>query len=342
LTEFDKNRFYHVMAGRDVRAGGGMCFYHLEQPLPALTGEVPASPEFPPAVELARQAKQQQRTWIEADTAAAWDLPVWIAHGTVDSIRLADHRFGRDTYLESEAGQRPRDAAIYAGADGLGRWSEYVYYQLLNCGLRVPPTAGSGSGDVPNPVGYNRAYVYCGSDFSYQAWWDSLRAGRVVVTNGPMLRPTVEGRHPGNVFRGEPGKTLRLQMELQLATKDKVEYLELVQDGEIAHMIRLDDYVNEEGRLPHLEFERSGWFLVRAVTGAPGTYRFATSGPFYVQFEDDRRISRRSARFFLKWVYERARQISKIPDEQQRRTILDHHRQARDFWQDLVDRANSD
>ena len=29
----------------------------------------------------------------------------------------------------------------------------WIYYHLLNCGLRVPPSAGSASGVLPNPVG---------------------------------------------------------------------------------------------------------------------------------------------------------------------------------------------
>ena len=171
---------------------------------------------------------------------------------------------------------------------------------------------------------------------------EGLRAGRVMVTGGPLLRPTVEGRPPGHVFRGEKGKTLRLQMELQLATKDRIEYLELIKDGEIAEAVRLDDYVDRAGRLPPLEFTDSGWFLVRAVTEAAKTYRFASSGPFYVEFEGRPRISRRSVQFFQGWVVQRARQIAKLPDATQRDAIMHYHRTARDYWQELLGRANAD
>ena len=37
-----------------------------------------------------------------------------------------------------------------------GYWTQDIYYALLNCGLRIPPSAGSASGVLPNPVGYNR------------------------------------------------------------------------------------------------------------------------------------------------------------------------------------------
>src|SRR5690606_42142849 len=60
----------------------------------------------------------------------------------------------------NDSGGWPRDLALFPGPHGNGRWSQEIYYHLLNCGLRIPPTAGSGSGVGPNPVGYNRVYVY--------------------------------------------------------------------------------------------------------------------------------------------------------------------------------------
>ena len=82
-------------------------------------------------------------------------------------------------------------------------------------------------------------------------------------------------------------------------------------------------------------FDRSGWFLIRAVTDVRKTYRFAMTGPYYVEIGYQRRMSRSAAQFFLDWVYERARQI-KLADPQQQREVLQWHRQARDFWKDLV------
>ena len=67
-----------------------------------------------------------------------------------------------------------------------------MYFKLLDCGLRIPPTAGSGSGVSPNPAGYNRVYVHLDGSFDYQQWWKSLKAGQVVVTNGPLLGVQVE------------------------------------------------------------------------------------------------------------------------------------------------------
>ena len=54
-----------------------------------------------------------------------------------------------------------------------------------------------------------------------------------------------------------------------------------------------------------MTFDASGWLLVCAVTTNPQTYRFASTGPYYVEVGGQPRISRKSAQFFLDWVNER-------------------------------------
>jgi len=206
--------------------------------------------------------------------------------------------------------------------------------------LDTPPSAGSGSGVAPNPAGYNRMYVHVDGPFDYQQWWKSLRAGRVVITNGPLLRPSVRGKLPGHVFHGEEGEPLEFEIGLTLSTRQPISYLELVKNGQVEHSVRIADFA-KEGRLPKLQFDRSGWFLVRAVTDLPKTYRFAMTGPYYVEIGYERRISKQAAEFFFEWVYERARQI-KLADPKQHAEALSYHRTARDFWRDIISRANAE
>ena len=137
----------------------------------------------------------------------------------------------------------------------------------------MPPSAGSGSGMAPNPVGYNRVYVHLDGEFSYEAWWKNFRAGRVFVTNGPLLRPNVEGQLPGAVLRGEPGK--------ELEVGDRPDPLLRRPDQLPRHHPERQDQAfrppgrvcQNKGRLPKLHFTQSGWFLVRAVSDLPDTYR---------------------------------------------------------------------
>jgi hypothetical protein len=343
-TLFDKNRLYSVLAGEDEREGGALLFFNLTKPLP-LAG---ATLEYPSGVKFLQLARESAGIHVDAEKPFWWDMPVWVAAGKIDSIELANNHEHRDGVLDNEAWGKPRETALYPSPHGNGRWSEHIYYQLLNCGLRIPPSAGSASGVLPNPVGYNRVYVHCGPELTWDSWWQNLRRGRVVVTNGPLLRPRVygpgadqDGALPGHVFQGDKGQTLELQIALNLATRDPIDYLEVIKDGKKAHEVRLDEWANKKGMLPPLTFDRSGWFLIRAVTNNSKTYRFASTGPYYVEIGYEPRISKRSAQFFVDWVYERARRI-KLEDASQKEEVLQYHRVARDFWQKKLEQANAE
>jgi len=333
LVRFDENRFYHLMAGEDEREGGALLYFNLDQPL-EISG---ANREYPSPVVFLEQAHQQPGVHIDIEKPFWWDVPIWIATGKVDSIGLANNHMQRSGMLATEAWGKPRDKRLYPNPHGNGQWTQHIYYELLNCGLRIPPSAGSASGVLPNPVGYNRVYVHCGETLDYDHWWEGLRAGRVVVTNGPLLRPQVNNQLPGHVFTADKGETVRLETTLQLSLRDQVDALEIIKNGRVVHSVKLRDYA-QSGQLPAVTFQNSGWMLVRAIAKNDTTFRFASSGPYYVEIGDRPRISKKSAKFFLGWVYERANRV-KLDNPDQRAQVIKHHRAARTFWQDLVDRA---
>jgi hypothetical protein len=335
LVLFDRNRYYHVLAGGYARPSVEVLCLNLPQPLPQAQPEG----EYPSLVPQLATVRQRSGAWVDLTASYWWDMPLLVAHGQVDSVQLAESHFCRGSIVDEAGRGKPRDADFYPGPRGMARWAHDVYFQLLECGLRIPPSAGSGSGVMPNPVGYNRAYVHVDGEFNYEKWWQNLRAGQVVVSNGPLLRPSVDGQLPGHVFQAEKGQDLELEIGLTLSTCDPISYLEIVQNGEVRHMIRFADYA-KTGRLPKIHFQESGWFLLRVVAEVDSTYRFALTGPYYVEVGSQRRISRRAAQFFLDWLHQRARQI-KLDDPQQRREVLDAYRKARDFWQDLVAKANA-
>jgi hypothetical protein len=336
LVRLDEDRFYHLLGGRSQQSGGTLLLFQTPRPL---TPDQLA-PQHPSPLHVLAQVAAWEKAHVDIETPFAWDLPLWVATGQIDSVGLAHSHLWRSGGLDEETGGKPRDRVRYPPPYGNGRWSEVIYHRLLECGLRLPPTAGSGSGLRPtNPVGYNRVYVHCGPELTYDQWWQNLRAGRVVVTNGPLMQPAVNGQPPGHVFRGYADEPLELTVALQLATRDKIDYLEIVKNAEVVEHVRLDQWAEAGGKLPPITFQRSGWLLVRALTSEETTYRFATSGPYYVQIDDQPRISRRAAQFFVDWVYERARQIHR-QEGPHRDQILQMYRAARDYWQDLVDRAN--
>jgi hypothetical protein len=338
LVTFDNDRFYHLLAGEDERGGGALLYFNLPRPL-----ALPSRSEraYPPMSQFAELARQQPGVHIDIEKPFWWDMPVWVALGLADSIELAHSHLWRGGMLANEAWGKPRDPLFYPAPRGTGYWSQDIYYHLLNCGLRIPPSAGSASGVSDNPVGYNRVYVHCGDKLTWDGWWEGLRAGRVVVTNGPLLRPRVNGELPGHIFRGRRGELIELTVQLNLALRDRVDYLEVVQNGKVVQEVRLEEYRDRRGTLPPVTFDASGWLLVRAVTNNAQTFRFASTGPYYVEVGDQPRISRKSARFFLEWISQRIEGLQ-LDDPKQKAEAMVYLDKAREFWRQKASQANVD
>jgi hypothetical protein len=337
LVRFDTNRYYEVMAGEDEREGGALLYFHLPRPL-AITE---ASREYPSPLQFVAEARKQKGAWIDIEKPFWWDVPTWVAGGQVDSIGLANNHMCRSQMYENEAWGKPRVVERLPAPLGNGYWSQEIYYHLLNCGLRLPPSAGSASGVLPNPVGYNRVYVHLDERFDHERWWEGLRAGRSFVTNGPLLRVEADGLLPGHVFTAAAGKEVTVGLKARLTTRDQIRALEVIKDGRIERKVPYDDW-RKTGSLGRVTFNKSGWFLVRVIADNPKTFRFASTAPFYVEVgEGKRRVSKASARFFRDWVRERAGRI-KLDDAKQREEVLKYHTAAEKFWQDLVDRADAE
>lgn len=319
----------------DHRRGGGLLIYdeagtkkslsicHLKPDAPSLAVSPTANDPEPTLIAL---------------TPFAWDLPLWVASGKLDAVQIIHRHALADNVVDNEGWGRKRDKTFFPGKTGNGRWSEAIYHHLLNCGLRIPPAAGSGSGANKNPVGTNRVYVQCGEECTRESWFNGLRAGKVMVTNGPLLRTEVSGQPPGHQFHLDVGESRDFQIALGLAFYEKapVEYLEIVKNGRIVHEIRLSELAEKQGRLPVLNFDSSGWFLIRAMTSTTKNYQYATTGPYYVEANYQPRISRSSVKFFLDWLDAATKEFA------DNEAVLADIESARPFWEDLFGKANVD
>jgi hypothetical protein len=243
----------------------------------------------------------------------------------------------------NEAWGKPRDADRLPPPRGNGFWTQEIYYHMLNCGLRLPPSAGSASGVLPNPVGYNRVYVHLQEPFTREAWFRGLSRGRCFVTNGPLLMVTADGEHPGATITLQPGQSRSLRIDVQLTTQDPISELELIQNGKVAHKLPCSNEQTQRHAF-ELSVDQSGWFLVRAVTDVESTYRFASTAPWFVEVPGvEHRISRQSAQFFLDWVNERIERFNaNVTDESKREQVLVWHEKAREYWMERLKMANAE
>jgi len=336
LVHFDGNRFYDQLCGEHERGGGALLFIGLKRPLPI----VGSQQEYPPAMKFLLMAKEQPDVWVDVEKPFWWDLPVWIASGKVDSVGIAHNHMQVGGVMDNEAWGKARDRAKYPGPHGNGHWTQDIYYHLLNAGVCLPPSAGSASGVLPNPVGYNRMYAHVEGELTWAKWWDSVRRGRVFVSNGPLLRIKANGQFPGEVFQIPARGELKVKLMGKLDSRDAIKMIEIVRNGAVVQTIPASQLAR--GTFATLTFKESGWFLVRAIADVPETFRFASTAPFYVEAPGQPlRVSRESARFFLDWVRERMAAI-KLDDAKQLEEVLTYQRQAEQFWQKKVSEATCD
>ncbi len=320
LRHFDSNRFAYLMGGEDERDGGALLFFNLNRPVDITQGRQ----HYPSSLFYAKQAVDSG-AWVDIEKPFWWDVPMWIAHGIGDSIGVANNHLYRHGVLENEAWGKPRDRGRFPGPQGNGRWTQEIYHHLLNCGIRIPPSAGSASGVLPNLVGYNRAYVHFDGEPSMEKWFEGLKAGRVFVSNGPLLRVRANGQLPGHVFKSDQD-FMFIELRGKLDGNDPIERVEVVHNGEVlSHPF--------PGWIP---IHESGWFLVRAITTHTNTLRFASTGPFYVELGGRKSAPQQneSADFFVRWCQERISglQGNQALTDSQKVEVLQPWQQALAFW----------
>jgi hypothetical protein len=212
------------------------------------------------------------------------DLPVSVALGEVD-------------YME-----------VMGFSDHLA--SARVWYQLLNCGFRIPAGAGTDAmtnfASLRGPVGTTRVYVKTNGPLSRDRFLAGLKAGRTMVTNGPLVSLQLAGRGPGSEIRLERSGA-RLPLRATLRSPVPVDHFELVANGEVvarfypgADRMRavVDTTILAEG---------SGWYTVRAWAERPvdpilDLYPFGTTGPVYVSLRGNPVHSPADAAYFVAWI----------------------------------------
>src|SRR5262249_43500821 len=148
-----------------------------------------------------------------------------------------------------------------------------------------------------------------------------------------LLLVRADGRHPGAVFRSPGGEPLSVSVDIRVLGDDPMEAIEIIRDGAIVERITGKDLGGQLRARP-LSFERSGWFLVRALAAVPGTFRFASTAPFYVEVGESRAtLHRDDVAFFVRWIDDRIAALHEDPkgelrDHARKAEVLQPHREA--------------
>ena len=192
---------------------------------------------YPPDDVYCRRARKQGG-YIDAEKIVWRDGAALAALGLIDFVGIVHNHFNRqDVELETDRwGMIPKFRPEFYTVAGMPLWSMEVYYHLLNCGFRLPVSAGSASGVKASPLGYNRVYVKVSGPFSYRNWFASLKAGRSFATNGPMLFLTADGQDPGSELRVDPTRPVRIRAEALSPAAARAPRDRLLRSGHSQHL----------------------------------------------------------------------------------------------------------
>ncbi len=273
-----------------------------------------------------------------ADTTNPWDAPsnsdiadhTHLQGGHVNYTHPAAN--AADPYLSAySAKSLPVDVAL-GKIDSIDINASFdaavpLWYRLLNCGFRLPASAGT---DVfLNRVnsrlpGADRAYVKIDGGFSYEGWIKGLKAGRTFVTNGPIL-----DFEPGGIIRlDQPGEVPVRATAMAQGTIDR---FEVVVNGEVAAKgtiaaDRLSASIDQPVRIA-----KSGWLGIRVFAGR----QQAHSSPVYVDVAGKPAVSKADAEYFLAWIDRLEAQLKKrdrVPGDELKKHIDGQLQAAREVF----------
>jgi len=188
--------------------------------------------------------------------------------------------------------------------------TQTVWYRLLNCGFRIPASAGTDAmanyASLRGPVGLNRVYAKTEAPLDHRRFLDALVTGKTFATNGPLLTFTLGGNEIGGAI-DLPAGSHDLELRATLRSIVPVDHFEVVGNGEVVATLPLDEGGTSGHARRKIAIERSGWYLLRAWNSkAAHPVRdylpFATTSPIYVTVAGQPARSPDDADYFLAWI----------------------------------------
>ncbi len=195
-----------------------------------------------------------------------------------------------------------------------------AWYDVLNLGFRVAPTAGT---DYPcadqNIPGHERFYTKVDGNLNYAKWLDGIRDGRTFVTTGPMIEFRINGNDIGSDVQLSGSAEVQIEGAVTFdPDRDDLNFVELIQNGSLVHRVsRIEGLSRVAFSITHT-VEETSWFALRgygseqSFAGFVSPLHFADfnptsnvhTSPIYVTLKDrptiqESRQARRVARAWL-------------------------------------------
>jgi WD40-like Beta Propeller Repeat len=291
------------------------------------------------------------------ETTNPWDVPTnsdiadktHLQDGLVNFTHVAQNP--ADPYKNPYTGKSiPVDAAL-GKIDSLDLNGSYtgtvpLWYRLLNCGFRLPASAGTDcflnriNSRLP---GGDRVYVRVPGGLTYAKWIAGLRAGRTFVTNGPMLELTAGGRNIGEVV--QLGAAGSVSVKGKAVSQFPLSRVEVIHNGRVVAKGKLSLDRRTCTIDVRIETPTSGWIALRA-SGRPHpdaatSNLYAHTSPVYVDVKDKPLDARKDAAYFLKWIDRLSLAVrvrDRIPGEKNKQHVRAQLEAARAVYRRLLER----
>lgn len=340
---------------------------HTQGAVLVLNHKTPLKPGAPPVGPLSQAAREEGAIFDLDKHTWNW-TPMIVPVMKADLFELANNHIWRTEFLNKSwtVDVLPKDWEIETDPQGYTErgwidWGFKTYYAYLNCGFRMRPTGGTGSGYHPVPAGFGRVYVQCPGEFTYEKWIEGLNAGRSFVSTGPMVLDfKVNGQPPGSVMKdAQPG---RYTMELKYQTASRERYsVGLIVNGEMqAGSYTIDQPSTEGSRLSSskassasysINLKQSSWVAWKifeyrdseSLTSIEGKeaptdasrIRYAHTAPIYIEIDGPIKPRKREVNYFIERMeQEIARNTGVLADDE-----VAEYRKALEIYQEIAKRA---
>lgn len=223
--------------------------------------------------------------------------PLFIANGWVDVYGVLENGY-------CGIANRGTEAEFWKGLDFNGTNGNFgLWYRFLNCGYRLPASAGSDNVAMGLGLykGYNRVFAKLEGQFTLDNWLAALRKGRSFVSNRPLLFVTIDGKEPGSELATKSGTELSVDIRAVSATP--ISRIDIMHQGRILKQIDIETPATDIRRSEKITLPKSGWLAVRCFglgqnMNLGPKFAFAHTSPFYAIVDGQAIRSPEDARFF--------------------------------------------
>ena len=313
----------HGFLGHTALLGLKQLVFPLSWGSGPLTG-VPGGSDYPPMAYLADETHRQGGfvSWAHFPGPRG-EVAVDIALNKIDSVDVLT--WGDP--LERKNGEPSRAEA---------------WYGFLNCGFRLPITAGTDKMFNTQIIGTPRVYVKVDGRFGYDSWLDGIRHGRTFATTGPILSLQVDNEGIGATLTRTAGSFV--SVSATAISELPMSRLEIVQNGIVVGTASSRAGDNKISLATRIKVKTSSWLAARVISTTTLPYQtvyldrsepipvFAHTSPVYIDVPGMPRRSAADAARFIKWIdegIEWLRKHAEMPQESEREEMISLFEQAR-------------